>query len=130
MAGSEEILRKHALLRAGFVAELAGGQEFDNPLCGDRLRLRLEGESGRLSWNGDGCSVMLASASLLCANLDGKSRSEMMAAVASLLRGLEDGSGSGADGDLAALDVFAARPARRECALLPWRALQSLLEDG
>ena len=86
-----------------------------NPLCGDRLRLDLRIEGGRISdvrFRGDACMVATASASLFTGHLRGLSLAE-----AALLSAAET----------LALLKTSLRPARIACALLPLEALRGAL---
>ncbi|MBN1317467.1 MAG: SUF system NifU family Fe-S cluster assembly protein, partial [Anaerolineales bacterium] len=55
--------------------------EEDNPLCGDHIRLdiRLDSEDRVIdvAWEGDGCAISMASASMLSENIKGKSLDEL-----------------------------------------------------
>ncbi len=57
--------------------------EDDNPLCGDRLRLTVQlGEDGRvkaIGWEGEGCIISQASASMLGEQMIGKTVEELKA---------------------------------------------------
>jgi nitrogen fixation NifU-like protein len=103
----------------------------DNPLCGDRLRLDvdLEGDVIRdLRFEGSGCAISTASASLMSEAVKGRTRAEAAAlfdAVHSMLTG---GGGDAARlGKLAALAGVAVFPARVKCASLCWHTLNAAL---
>lgn len=55
--------------------------EDDNPLCGDRIRiyLRLDGQDRveDVAWEGDGCAISMASASMLSEEIKGKTLEEL-----------------------------------------------------
>lgn len=105
----------------------------ENPLCGDRvtLRLRVDGGTTRVAqvgFEGDGCALSIASASLLCERLAGLTLDEARALLDEvrrlLARGPEHESVDRARlGDLVALEGTRQFPARIRCALLPWEAL-------
>lgn len=109
----------------------------ENPLCGDRitLRLRLPADLARVdaaAFEGDGCALSIASASLLCQRLPGISVAEARALLAEVRRLLARGpEHEHADrsllGDLSALEGTRQFPARLRCALLPWEALARAL---
>lgn len=63
MRAAEEILKDYAHRLAGFVDSIPDGRVFQNPNCGDSLCLALSDTGMR--WTGEGCSLMMASASLL-----------------------------------------------------------------
>ncbi len=88
----------------------------DNPLCGDVVRLELhvdkQGVIEDAYFDGEGCCISQAAASMLVEQIQGKS--------------LEDLKGYGAQ-DM--LRLFGAKltPNRQKCCLLPWRVLQSAM---
>jgi nitrogen fixation NifU-like protein len=107
--------------------------EGSNPLCGDRLtlRLRLDDESiGDIRFEGEGCAISTASASLMTEAVKGKSRSEALALFARVHRLLteDDASVDEALGKLAALSGVREFPARVKCASLCWHTLASALQ--
>jgi nitrogen fixation NifU-like protein len=92
--------------------------ERDNPFCGDHLRLELElgpgGRIGRVRFDGEGCVISQAAASLLAEHLEGRDVSEA---------GRLD-----ADGMLGLIGI-PLTPGRRKCGLLAWRALHAALTE-
>lgn len=113
--------------------ELPGAlqRSLDNPGCGDRVTVwaRLDGDTiAELRFEGRGCAISQASASLMTAALQGRSRQEA-AALGAHFRGMVMGEASPdpALGDLQALSGVSRLHARRRCALLAWNALDGLL---
>lgn len=106
--------------------------EGHNPLCGDRLvvYLRLEGERIEAAgFEGSGCAISLASASMMTEILRGRSRAEARdAARDAVAMFTAQGAQGPAPGDLAALSGVRGYPSRVRCALLPWRTLEAALE--
>jgi len=107
--------------------------EMKNPLCGDEIGLQVafDGNSiGDLRFSGRGCSISLASASMMTQLVKGKSKEEIDA-IRKQFRDLMLGDSSAADdarlGSLRALSGVARFPARVKCALLAWNALESAL---
>jgi nitrogen fixation NifU-like protein len=105
--------------------------EGDNPLCGDRLRLDVDvaGDVIRdLRFEGSGCAISTASASLMSEAVKGRTRAEAEALFAAVHRML---TGDGADaarlGKLAALAGVREFPARVKCASLAWHTLNAAL---
>lgn len=106
-----------------------------NALCGDNVtvRLRVEGETIVEAWfEGDGCAVSRASASLLTLAVAGRTAVEAEALAAELDKLVARGPApAGADreklGALVALEGVREAPARRRCATLPWEALRAAL---
>lgn len=108
-----------------------------NPLCGDKLRLYLRvndsGEIESSSFEGSGCAISVASASLMTEAVTGLPVVEAEACSATVTKRL----GSG-DPDtkltanlqkLVALDGVRAYPSRIKCATLAWHALRSALNN-
>jgi nitrogen fixation NifU-like protein len=103
-----------------------------NPLCGDRLELyvTLEGERLKdLKFEGKGCAISVASASLMTETLKGKTRAEAQryfAEVHALLT--QAGHVPTLDlGKLAALSGVREFPVRVKCASLCWHTLNAAL---
>ena len=103
-----------------------------NPMCGDRLtvRLKMTGDSiSDIRFEGEGCAISTASASLMTEAVKGKSRAEALALfdrVHDLLT--DDAAGSDELGKLAALSGVREFPARVKCASLCWHTLASALK--
>jgi nitrogen fixation protein NifU and related proteins len=100
-----------------------------NTSCGDEITLNLSLRDGRvsdLSWDGVGCSISQASASVMSELLKGKTRleaSELLGEFQEMLqsKGLIQGDESRLE-DGVAFAVVAKFPARVKCALLAWMA--------
>jgi len=107
----------------------------DNPLCGDHLRLyvRLEGKRiTDISFQGRGCAISLASASMLTERLMGKTVAEaetLFETVHRLLTMQDVGEDEADLGNLAALAGVRHFPMRVKCATLSWHALKAALTD-
>jgi nitrogen fixation NifU-like protein len=105
-----------------------------NPLCGDRVTVHvlLEGDVVKdVSFEGDGCAISTASASMMTQSVKGKSLDEARAIFERfhrMLAGEPDGAG-----DLGRLEAFAGvrrYPARVKCATLAWHTLKAAIEGG
>ena len=109
-----------------------------NPLCGDQLTLYVKLADGRIAdvaFQGTGCAISQASASLMTAALKGKTQDEALALFgrvhAMLTEGPNGEAGSPELGKLAVLSGVWEFPTRVKCATLAWHALRSALEaDG
>lgn len=105
-----------------------------NPLCGDRLTVTVRREDDRvadLRFEGNGCAISMASASMMTEAVKGRSRAEVEALfqrVHALLT--QQGADAGDLGKLAALSGVREFPARVKCASLCWHTLNSALASG
>ncbi len=101
-----------------------------NPLCGDRLtvELTLEGEVIRdIGFHGSGCAISNASASMMTADLKGKTVTEAEEAFERFRAMLTE---NGPDAELGKLGVFAGVrefPSRIKCATLAWHTVHAAL---
>jgi nitrogen fixation protein NifU and related proteins len=106
-----------------------------NPLCGDRIRiyLKLEGDLiSDLSFQGSGCAISTASASILTETLKGKTQAEADA-LFETFHDLVTGKGLRDNSELGKLAVFSGVsefPARVKCATLAWHTMRSALAGG
>jgi|SRR5271154_305892 len=106
-----------------------------NPMCGDRLTLRLKLADDTISeirFEGSGCAISTASASLMTEAVKGKSRAEaikLFDRVHQLLT--DDAAPPPAElGKLAALSGVRQYPARVKCATLCWHTLSAALQSA
>ena len=105
----------------------------NNPLCGDviDLMLRLEGDRiAEVYFEGRGCSISQASASMMGAVLKDLTIEEALRVMDTFTRMLHGDSDAAADtdlGDLRALAGVAKFPIRVKCALLAWNCLDELV---
>jgi nitrogen fixation protein NifU and related proteins len=107
-----------------------------NPLCGDRVTvyLDLEGDVVRdVSFEGSGCAISKASASMMTESLKGKTRREAEALFASFHHLITEGTDGPPDGTaLGKLVVFSGVrefPVRVKCATLAWHTLRAALDN-
>ncbi len=105
-----------------------------NPLCGDRIRLYLKMENGviaDLGFQGSGCAISTASASLLTDRLKGKTAKEAEAVFQKFHQLiLQSDAAVPAEpelGKLHALAGVAKFPTRIKCATLAWHTLHAAL---
>jgi nitrogen fixation protein NifU and related proteins len=102
-----------------------------NPLCGDHYTVYLDLQDGSIrdiSFEGTGCAISKASASMMTQSLKGKSADEAEALFGKF-HGLVTGhAGSGDDiGKLAVFSGVSEFPLRVKCATLAWHALRAAL---
>lgn len=102
-----------------------------NPTCGDEvtLRVRLAGDTiADLSYDGQGCSISQASASILSGLARGLTVAEMLRRYDALSEVMHGKGKVEPDeellGDAVAFSGVAKYPMRVKCALLPWAALK------
>jgi nitrogen fixation NifU-like protein len=100
-----------------------------NTSCGDQLTLDLEFEGDvlkRVSFQGKGCAISMASASMLTEVLEGKSIDEIRRWMNGFRSFIRDGrEPEGLDlGDLNSLGGVSQLPVRVKCATLPWTTLE------
>jgi nitrogen fixation NifU-like protein len=109
-----------------------------NPLCGDRVTVYLQlGEDGRVAdikFEGKGCAISQASASMMVDMLKGRTQAEaekLMQGFLHLVKG-EDASDLPED-DRERLDVMGGIsefPMRVKCATLAWHTYKNAVEEG
>lgn len=105
-----------------------------NPLCGDRLTLTLVREGDRvadLRFEGNGCAISMASASMMTEAVKGRTRTEIDALFGRVHALLTVQGADGSDlGKLAALSGVREFPVRVKCASLCWHTLNAALARG
>ena len=105
-----------------------------NPLCGDRLTIYVNLDGERISeakFEGSGCAISVASASLLTEAVKGKSRTqvqELFDEVHAVLTQHDANVDTARLGKLAALSGVRDFPARVKCASLCWHTLNAALD--
>lgn len=103
-----------------------------NPLCGDKVTVYLRLTDDRVedvSFEGSGCAISTASASILTETLRGKTRDEAEK-LFHLFHDLVTGKPVPEDADLGKLEVFSGvceYPMRVKCATLAWHTMHSAL---
>ena len=110
--------------------------EGSNPLCGDRLTLWLRMEGGVIQdvgFQGSGCAISRASASLMTTSVKGKTEAEageLFDRFHRLVTGTLDAGESETLGKLAVFSGVSEFPIRVKCATLPWHALRQAMAAG
>jgi nitrogen fixation protein NifU and related proteins len=132
----QEVILDHNRKPRNFrkLASPTQGAEGYNPLCGDRVTVELavEGDVIRdIAFQGSGCAISKASASLMTADLKGKAVADAEAAFARFRAMLtESPAREETSAQLGKLAVFAGVrefPSRIKCATLPWHTLHAAL---
>jgi nitrogen fixation NifU-like protein len=108
-----------------------------NPLCGDKLNvyLRMDGDTIEdIAFEGSGCAISVASASLMTETLKGKTAAQAQDYFACMHSLLTDGEVQCSDmaslGKLAALSGVREFPTRVKCATLCWHTMKNALEGS
>jgi nitrogen fixation NifU-like protein len=102
----------------------------NNPTCGDEIELSLRMDGDRIAavgFEGQGCSISQASASMMTVLLQGRTleeAEELAASFRDLVHGRANAASNRALGDLRALAGVSRYPVRVRCALLAWNALE------
>ena len=119
----------------GRLADATRTVEGVNPLCGDQITLYvklLDDRIDDIAFEGVGCAISVASASLMTTALKGKQCEDALALFGSVHSMLTESPGpeipSAELGKLAALSGVSGFPMRVKCATLVWHALRSALE--
>ena len=135
----QEVILDHSKKPRNFHAMPAPDRKAEgyNPLCGDRetVFLDLDGEVLKdVSFQGAGCAISTASASMMTESVKGKTRAEADALFArfhELITGKPGGDNGGPE--LGKLEVFSGvreYPVRVKCATLPWHTLKAALDGA
>lgn len=125
--------RNKAKLQGNFIIH-------ENPSCGDSFRLKIEWDGPerikRILFDGHGCAISTASASIMTELLSGKTLGkafQICRRALAFLRGDPNGSLDRADvvglGDLQALAGVRQFPLRVKCATLPWHGVEKELKS-
>ena len=112
-----------------------------NPLCGDKLKMYFaidpDGRIGDARFEGSGCAISVASASLLTDTVIGMKTDDALEYFAALVSRLSGKSGDGQHADssidigkLIALEGVKEFPSRVKCATLAWHALNSAIQNN
>lgn len=110
-------------------------QQGFNPICGDELTLYVQivnGVVAAVSFQGKGCAISMASASLLTEKLQGKSIAEAKKLFTSFQNLVTTGANDNQKQDLGKLIVLAGVtkfPMRIKCATLAWHTLLAALDN-
>ena len=111
-----------------------------NPLCGDKVHIYLKSDNKKkvegLTFEGDGCAISLASASIMTELIKGKSfeeTKEIMKAFLNMIKNTSEIRSNHLDEDqkikLMSLSGVKQFPMRVKCATLSWHTLISAMEE-
>ena len=111
-----------------------------NPLCGDRVHVYLKLDTAKkvenLTFEGDGCAISLASASIMTELVKGRSindAKEIMSAFLNMIKNTSEINSNQLDEDqktkIMSLSGVKQFPMRVKCATLSWHTLNSAMEE-
>lgn len=109
--------------------------EMNNPSCGDRIYLQfeLDGDVVKdIKFTGEGCSISLASASMMTQAVKGKTVAkalELSELFSRMMLGEEIDIDQFGLEDIEALQGVSQFPARIDCATLAWKAMEKVTEE-
>ena len=108
--------------------------DMNNPTCGDRIRLTLKINDGKvddIKFDGEGCSISMASASMMTQAIKGKdieTALKLSQIFSDMIQG-KDFDETVDLGDIVALQGVSKFPARIKCATLAWKAMEKGLKN-
>lgn len=121
----------------GVLAECCFCQEGKNPLCGDLVSIycKVDRVSHLLHvhFDGSGCSISQASASIMCELVHNKTVPEVKRLIdlaEHIYTGKQTQLDADMESDLDALSGVSKFPARIKCAALPWKTLECLIDQN
>lgn len=110
--------------------------EMNNPTCGDRIQLHLLIEDGIVNdvkFEGEGCSISLASASMMTQVIKGQeveTALKLSQYFSDMMLGKDVDPADLELGDIEALQGVAKFPARIKCATLAWKAMEKAVDQN
>lgn len=133
----QEVLLDHyrSPRNRGHLESVTGRAEGHNPLCGDRIAVEVEIEGGRLrnvAFEGSGCAISTASASLMTEAIAGLSEEEIATLFEQFRKAVTGDPATDLEplGKLAVLCGVKDFPMRVKCATLAWHTLLAAMAGG
>lgn len=136
----QELILDHSRTPHGFGlrGEIAAQSHQVNPTCGDEVTLQVhrndDGSIEALAWEGHGCAISQASASLLAELAEGLTVDELEIRIAAFREAMRSRGKIEPDeellGDAAALGGVSRYVARVKCAMLAWVAVEDALHKA
>lgn len=109
--------------------------DLNNPTCGDRITLQMQLKDGKIEeakFVGEGCSISMASASMMTEAVRGLETDQALQLVdlfSDMMKGNEVDTEQFPLEDIEALTGVTKFPARIKCATLAWKAMEKGLKD-
>jgi nitrogen fixation NifU-like protein len=133
----QEVILEHSKAPRNFRRLVSANHEAEgyNPLCGDRCAIFIDMDGDKINeigFQGSGCAISRASASMMTQMVKGKSKAEavqLFEQFHSLVTGKDEAAQAADLGKMAVFGGVSKFPARVKCATLAWHTLQSALED-
>jgi nitrogen fixation NifU-like protein len=131
----EEMILDHNRNPRNFARKPAAANRYAhgfNPVCNDEFKVHLEVIDGVIrdaSFEGAGCAISTASASLMTEAVKGKTEQQARALFQSLHQLLTEEAPAGEVGKLEVLGGVREFPMRIKCATLPWHTLRAALDQ-
>jgi nitrogen fixation NifU-like protein len=133
----QEVILDHSKRPRNFreLSDASNKAKGDNPLCGDKLDIYVKVDDGvitDISFQGAGCAISTASASMMTESLKGKTEKEVEILFEHFHNVVTGKEREGEKGKLGKLAVFAGVqdfPIRVKCATLAWHTLRAALEN-
>ncbi|MCC2666752.1 MAG: iscU [Gammaproteobacteria bacterium] len=135
----QEIIIDHGRHPRNFGALLNANYHHEgfNPLCGDKIILHVDKQNNVIqdvTFEGTGCAISMASASLMTESIKGKSVAEANEILSAFHQSITEEEPSDTVqeklGKLAILSGVRAFPMRVKCATLAWHTLKAVLETA
>ncbi len=133
----QEIILEHSKAPRNYRRPDSANHEADgyNPLCGDRCSVYIDMEGGKIEeigFQGSGCAISRASASMMTQMVKGKTKEEaaqLFERFHSLVTGKDEAAAVEELGKMAVFAGVSKFPARVKCATLAWHTLQKAIKD-
>jgi nitrogen fixation NifU-like protein len=131
----QEVILEHSKAPRNY-RELSDASRVEgfNPLCGDHFTvfIKLENDTVQdVAFQGSGCAISKASASMMTQAIKGKSKDEAEKLFSTFHKLVTEGGANGDQADLGKLAVFSGVsefPVRVKCATLAWHTMKAALE--
>lgn len=129
----QEIIVDHGKQPRNFgeLADASCHKDGHNPLCGDKLRIYLQEKDGKVAdikFQGEGCAISVASASLMTEIVKGKDATEINELFDNFHQLVTEGKEINDIGKLAVFSGVAEFPVRVKCATLAWHTLKAAMD--